>query len=113
LEFITEGLTLISLNGENPDHFTYNKPSSWLRNLMVGTRYLEHIGEMKVNNHTTGEYAIVTFKEETSGNGGFFSSSNNPMYRNGVVAKFYNSSGKVVREMNSKWSDKLSNVEGT
>lgn len=78
----------------------------------MGTRYLEYIGEMKVNDHTTGEYAIVTFKEASGGNGGFFSSSNNPMYRNDIVAKFYSQQGKVVRELNGKWSDKLYQVVG-
>lgn len=109
MELITEGQTHISLQG---DEFTWSKPSSWLRNLVTGTKYLEHIGEMKVENHTTGEYAIVTFKEGSSGGTTFFSSNNNAATRNSIVAKFFDSQGSVVRQVEGKWSDAISEVIG-
>lgn len=109
MELITEGQSHISLTGHQ-DQYTYSKPSSWLRNLVTGTKYLEHIGEMKVNNHATGEYAIVTFKEAAAGGGSFFSSGSSVMHRNNVVAKFYDCRGSLIREVEGKWSDTLSEV---
>ncbi|KAI7887614.1 Oxysterol-binding protein-domain-containing protein [Mucor mucedo] len=111
MELITEGQSHISLTGHE-DQYTYSKPSSWLRNLVTGTKYLEHIGEMKVDNHATGEYAIVTFKEAAASGGSFFSSGSNVMHRNNVVAKFYDCRGSLIREVQGKWSDTLSEVVG-
>ncbi|KAK4514102.1 JmjC domain-containing histone demethylation protein 1 [Mucor velutinosus] len=112
LELITEGQSHISIKGHQ-DEYTYSKPSSWLRNLITGTKYLEHIGEMKVQNHTTGEYAVITFKEAATGSTSFFSSNNNSaMYRNNVVAKFFDCRGSLIREVEGKWSDSLSEVVG-
>lgn len=98
---MTEGVFHVNLTGHD-DHFTYAKPSSWMRNMIAGEKYLEHAGEMKVMNHTTGEYATVTFKEGTGG--GLFGA---PTNRNDVVATFYSASGKKVRRIVGKWSDKL------
>lgn len=111
MELITEGQSHISLTGHE-DQYTFCKPSSWLRNLVTGTKYLEHIGEMKVNNHATGEYAIVTFKEAVAGGVSFFSSGSNAMHRNNVAAKFYDCRGSLIREVQGKWSDTLSEVVG-
>lgn len=98
---MTEGIYHVTLTGHD-DHFTYNKPSSWMRNMIAGEKYLETAGEMQVKNHTTGEYASVTFKEGTGG--GLFGA---PTNRNDVVATFYDRSGKKCRRIVGKWSDKL------
>ncbi|KAG1110776.1 hypothetical protein G6F42_015228 [Rhizopus arrhizus] len=113
MELITEGQSHITIKGHQ-DEYTYSKPSSWLRNLVTGTKYLEHIGEMKVQNHATGEYAVITFKEAATGSTSFFSSNNNnAMHRNNVVAKFFDCRGSLIREVEGKWSDSLSEVVGT
>ncbi|KAL9547865.1 hypothetical protein MBANPS3_005961 [Mucor bainieri] len=110
LELITEGQTHITLH---QDEYTYSRPSSWLRNLVTGTKYLEHIGEMKVQNHATGEYAVITFKEAAAGSTSFFSSaSNSSANRNNVAAKFYDCRGSLIRHVEGKWSDSLSEVVG-
>jgi hypothetical protein len=108
MELITEGQTHIQFKNYT-DTYSYSKPSSWLRNLVTGTKYLETIGEMKVNNHTTGEYAIVTFKEATpsTANTLFSSFNSNAMYRNQVVAKFYDCRGSLIRQIQGKWSESL------
>lgn len=112
LELITEGQTHITLSG-HPDQYTYSRPSSWLRNLVTGTRYLEHLGEMRVNNHHSGEYAIVTFKEASAGGGNsFFSNASNINDRNNVSCKFYSSQNLLLREVEGKWSDSLSEITG-
>ncbi|CDH57471.1 oxysterol-binding protein [Lichtheimia corymbifera JMRC:FSU:9682] len=102
MEFMTEGTFHVTLTGQD-DHFTYNKPSSWMRNMIAGEKYLETAGEMRVTNHATGEYATVTFKEGTGG--GLFGAPSN---RNDIVATFFDSNGKKCRRVVGKWSDKLS-----
>ncbi|KAG0170426.1 hypothetical protein DFQ28_002139 [Apophysomyces sp. BC1034] len=107
MELISEGTVRITLSGHS-DEYTYNKPSSWIRNMIAGSKYLEHVGEMRITNHTTGEYAIVTFKESTGG--GFFGGV--PTERNGVIIHLYDHNGSKVREVVGRWSDSLSEVIG-
>ncbi|CAO3687459.1 unnamed protein product [Rhizopus stolonifer] len=101
MEFMTEGVFHVSLTGQT-DHYTFFKPSSWLKNMIAGEKYLEHSGECKVTNQTTGDYAIVTFKEGTGG--GLFGA---PTKRNDVVATMYDSQGNKKRRVTGKWSDTL------
>lgn len=101
MEFMTEGTFHVSLSGHN-DHFTFFKPSSWMKNMIAGEKYLEHSGECKVINQTTGEYATVTFKEGTGG--GLFGA---PTKRNDVVAVFYDAQGTKRRRVVGKWSESL------
>ncbi|KAF7721728.1 hypothetical protein EC973_004264 [Apophysomyces ossiformis] len=107
MELISEGVVRITLSGHSDD-FTYNKPSSWIRNMIAGSKYLEHVGEMRVTNHATGEYAVATFKESTGG--GFFGGISTE--RNSVVIHFYSKDGVKAREIIGKWSDSLSEVTG-
>ncbi|KAI8388923.1 Oxysterol-binding protein-domain-containing protein [Radiomyces spectabilis] len=101
MEFMTEGNFHVQLTGHD-DHFTYSKPSSWMRNMIAGEKYLEHAGELCIRNHNTNEYAIITFKEGTGG--GLFGT---PTKRNEVIATFYDASDKKCRRVVGKWSDKL------
>lgn len=101
MEFVAEGTFHVYLNDK--EHFTFTKPSSWMRNMIAGEKYLEHVGEMKVTNQTTGEYAIVTFKEGTGG--GLFST---PKERNHVTGLLYTSSGEKKKRIVGKWSESLS-----
>ncbi|KAG2231171.1 hypothetical protein INT48_002952 [Thamnidium elegans] len=100
MEFIAEGIFHVCLNDK--EHFTFTKPSSWMRNMIAGEKYLEHVGEMKVINQTTGEYAIVTFKEGTGG--GLFSA---PKERNHVTGLLYTSNGEKKKRIVGKWSESL------
>ncbi|KAI8373387.1 Oxysterol-binding protein-domain-containing protein [Choanephora cucurbitarum] len=113
MELVSEGQCCIKLKEHN-DVFTYSKPSSWLRNLVAGTKYIEHIGEMKVINHTTGDYAIVTFKEAAPAGTGFFANLafDNSQYRNHVTVKLYNQSNSLVKELQGKWNESMSEVVG-
>ncbi|KAI9028337.1 Oxysterol-binding protein-domain-containing protein [Phycomyces nitens] len=101
MELITEGTFNVTLTGHT-DHFTYSKPSSWLRNMMAGEKYLEHAGEMKIVNHTTKEHAVISFKEGTGG--GIFGA---PTNRNDVFATFFDANNVKCRRIAGKWSDKL------
>ncbi|KAI8874554.1 Oxysterol-binding protein, partial [Backusella circina FSU 941] len=101
LEWIPEGSNHITLPKHN-EHYTYTKPSSWVRNIVAGTRYLDHVGDMQVTNHATGEYAIVSFMESTGG--GFFGVAKD---RNNIMARFYNPSHQLLFKVTGKWSDIL------
>ena len=72
----------------------------------MGVKYLEHVGEMRVENHATKEYCTVTFKEADAN---FFRSRSET---NCVKARCFNASGKMVRELVGKWSESLSQVMG-
>ncbi|KAK9767065.1 Oxysterol-binding protein 3, variant 2 [Basidiobolus ranarum] len=93
IEMIPSGTVHVELPKHN-ELYTYSKPSTWVRNMLAGTRYLEHSGDVRITNHTTNEYSILTFKEGT-----FFKSSNNE-----VQASLYNAQGEVVRTLSGKWN---------
>ena len=46
------------------EHFTMRRPDTHINNIMIGTMFLEHVGEMTVTNHKSGEVTIVKFFEE-------------------------------------------------
>ncbi|KAI8360360.1 Oxysterol-binding protein-domain-containing protein [Mortierella sp. GBAus27b] len=79
------------------DHFTIQKPSTWMRNLMAGTKYLEHTGELKVTNHTTKESCVLTFKESS-----FFSGT-----KNEVAGHVMDANGNKKRTLQGRWSESL------
>ncbi|KAG0086827.1 Oxysterol-binding protein- protein 3 [Podila epicladia] len=76
---------------------TIVKPSTWMRNLMAGTKYLEHTGELKVINHTTRETCVLTFKESS-----FFAGT-----KHEIVGHVMNSSGAKKRTLQGRWSESL------
>ncbi|KAG0224911.1 hypothetical protein BGW41_004914 [Actinomortierella wolfii] len=79
------------------DHYTISKPSTWMRNLMAGTKYLDHTGQMKVTNHTTGETAVLTFKESS-----YFGGT-----KHEVVGQINDSNGKKRTTLQGRWSESL------
>ncbi|KAI9260365.1 Oxysterol-binding protein-domain-containing protein [Helicostylum pulchrum] len=111
MDLYTKGQGHVTLTGHQ-DQFTYTKPMSSSKNLVTGTKYIEHVGEMRVNNHETGEYAIVNFKESKSGSGFFSSGGGNIMDRNKIEAKFFDCRGSLIKEVEGKWNDTLSEVSG-
>jgi hypothetical protein len=51
------------------EHFTMKSPDTHILNIMIGTMNIQHVGEMTVNNHSTGEVTIIKFfAEGWSGN---------------------------------------------
>ncbi|SJX61195.1 related to OSH3-Member of oxysterol-binding protein family [Sporisorium reilianum f. sp. reilianum] len=97
LELIPEGS--IRLEFGDGDVFSIQKPSSFMRNLLAGNKYLEHVGELVVTNEGTGQRAVLEFKEGTMWGG---SSS-----RNCVEGKVYDANDSVVTTLKGKWSDNL------
>ncbi|KAF8974084.1 hypothetical protein BGZ46_009792 [Entomortierella lignicola] len=79
------------------DHYTIHKPSTWMRNLMAGTKYLEHTGELKIVNHTTRETCVLTFKESS-----FFAGT-----KHEVFGHVTDASGAKKRNLQGRWSESM------
>lgn len=47
------------------DNITYKKNKATLKNIIFGTMYVEHYGEMTFNNHTTGDIGKLILKERS------------------------------------------------
>ena len=95
LELIPEGS--LKLEFADGDVFSFKKPSSFMRNLLAGNKYLEHVGELTVTNETTGAKLAIDFKEGNMWGG---SSSRNLV--SGIV---YDERGKQAMEVRGKWSE--------
>ncbi|ORX94973.1 hypothetical protein K493DRAFT_260922 [Basidiobolus meristosporus CBS 931.73] len=96
MEMVPFGVVHVELTKHN-EEYTYSKPSTWVRNMLAGTRYLEHSGDVRITNQSTKEYCILTFKE-----GGFFKSSNNE-----VRAVLHDAGGNPVRTLTGQWHHAL------
>ncbi|KAG0051627.1 Oxysterol-binding protein- protein 3 [Gryganskiella cystojenkinii] len=96
MELMPNGTIHIYLH-QYKDHYTIIKPSTWMRNLMAGTKYLEHTGDLKVVNHTTKETCVLTFKESS-----FFSGTKHELHGHVLAAN-----GTKKRTLQGRWSESL------
>lgn len=100
LELISEGAETVEL--ATGDKYSISKPSSFMRNLLAGTKYLEHVGEMNVTNLTTKETLVVQFKE-----GSMFGGVAN---RNHIEGTVYDANNSKVGSMKGRWDEGVSRV---
>ncbi|KAG9068575.1 Oxysterol-binding protein- protein 3 [Linnemannia hyalina] len=96
MELMPNGTIHIYFTKTN-DHFTIVKPTTWMRNLMAGTKYLDHTGDMKITNHTTKETCLLTFKESS-----FFSGTKHELIGHVMAAN-----GAKKRTLQGRWSESL------
>jgi len=69
---------------------------------MVGTKYLEHTGQMTIENVTTGVRCVLDFKQN-----GYWGPTNV------VSGTIHSSDGEVLSKMEGKWDDQMSlNLDG-
>ncbi|EGF98128.1 uncharacterized protein MELLADRAFT_96141 [Melampsora larici-populina 98AG31] len=105
LEVIREGLNRLTIyeggatSGEPSGVFHWDKPSSFVRNLMSGTKYLEHIGKVTVSNDLGPEKATIEFKPGTTFGG--------EGSRNKVEIKVMDGDGEVQATVVGKWDSEL------
>ena len=71
---------------------------------MSGEKYIEHVGDMEVQNKESGERANVSFKEGSSWGG---ASS-----RNRIEGQLYDSNDKMIMELQGKWDESVSRKTG-
>ncbi|GAA5973443.1 hypothetical protein JCM11641_006463 [Rhodosporidiobolus odoratus] len=83
--------------------FSIRKPSSFVRNLVAGTKYLEVVGELLVTTDSSPAQAVVNFKE-----GGWGGSST----RNKVEGKIVDAHGQTAVELVGKWDESVEKQEG-
>ncbi|CAG8526858.1 2634_t:CDS:2 [Dentiscutata heterogama] len=85
------------------DHFTFSKPSTCVRNMISGTKYLEHVGVMRVENKTTGEACEIKFNQS-----GMWSSAP----KCDIVGLLYSESGENVGKIGGKWNEMIFHEKG-
>ncbi|KAF8559281.1 oxysterol binding protein [Imleria badia] len=93
LEIIPLGTTQLKIGD---DQYEWNKPSSFMRNLMMGTKYLEHCGKMTIKNTVSGASCVVDFKQT-----GYWGASNE------VTGATLSRSGDVCARIEGKWDDQI------
>lgn len=93
LEIIPLGTTRLKIGN---DKYEWNKPSSFMRNLMMGTKYLEHCGKMTIENTTTGATCVLDFKQS-----GYWGASNE------VSGMILSPSRDVAARIEGKWDEQI------
>ncbi|KIK71255.1 hypothetical protein GYMLUDRAFT_33393 [Collybiopsis luxurians FD-317 M1] len=100
-KFWGKSLEIIPLGTSNviigDDHYQWKKPSSFMRNLMVGSKYLEHVGKMIIENINGRDRCVLEFKQS-----GYWGSSNV------VSGQVHDASGKIISQLEGKWDEHLS-----
>jgi hypothetical protein len=84
--------------------YTFSRPPSYVRNIMGGEKYIEHVGDLEVTNTDTGESAVVTFKEGSSWGG---ASS-----RNKIEGRIYDANDKEKIQIVGRWDESISRKTG-
>ncbi|KAG1826178.1 Oxysterol-binding protein-domain-containing protein [Suillus subaureus] len=93
LEIIPLGTTRLKIGN---DKYEWNKPSSFMRNLMMGTKYLEHCGKMTIENTTSGATCVLDFKQS-----GYWGASNE------VSGMILSPSRDVTARIEGKWDEQI------
>lgn len=91
LEIIPLGINHVKIGN---DHYQWRKPSSFMRNLMMGTKYLEHTGKMTIENVSTGARCVVEFRES-----GYWGVPNQ------VYGAVYSPTGDIETTLEGKWDE--------
>ncbi|KAF0424583.1 Oxysterol-binding protein-domain-containing protein [Gigaspora margarita] len=102
MELIPVGTIHIAISKYN-DHFTYTKPSTCVRNMISGTKYLEHVGVMRVENQTTGEACEIKFNQS-----GMWSSAP----KCDIVGTLTSGNGENVGKISGKWNEMIFHEKG-
>jgi len=80
------------------DHYR-QKPSSFMRNIVAGTKYLEHVGIMRIDNKTNAMRCEVEFQEA-----GMWGKANV------VNATVYSQRGRIEAKMEGKWHESMTRI---
>ncbi|KAL6304262.1 Oxysterol-binding protein-domain-containing protein [Sparassis latifolia] len=93
LEIVPQGTIHLKIGS---DHFQWKRPSSFVRNLMMGSKYLEHCGKMVIENVTNGARCVLDFKE-----GGYWGPTNI------VAGTVHSASGRTEAHLEGKWDEQI------
>ncbi|GAA5909509.1 hypothetical protein JCM8208_006547 [Rhodotorula glutinis] len=103
MEIFVEGEFCVRF-ADNNEVITIRKPSSFVRNLVAGTKYLEVVGDLVVTTSLSSAQATVAFKEGSTWGG--------LSGRNKIEGKVTDASGSVVVELVGRWDDAVDKKEG-
>lgn len=81
------------------EHYLIGRPATTVNNLLFGTMYIEHVGNMSVKNCKTGMECPIDFKAAGWGNAGKHEIHGTVIEKEG--------SKKVLGTLTGKWSEKL------
>ncbi|RIB25134.1 Oxysterol-binding protein [Gigaspora rosea] len=102
MELIPIGTIHITIPKYN-DHFTFSKPSTWVRNMISGTKYFEHTGVMRIENKSTGEACEITFNQS-----GLWSRGPN----SDIVGILFSAKGAKSGKLVGKWNEIICHEKG-
>ncbi|CAG8706985.1 15842_t:CDS:2 [Dentiscutata erythropus] len=102
MELIPIGTIHITIPKYN-DHFTFSKPSTWVRNMISGTKYFEHAGVMRIENRSTGEACEITFNQS-----GMWSRVPN----SDIVGILFSAKGEKSGRLVGKWNEIICHEKG-
>lgn len=88
---------------KNKDHVTYKRPVTSVQNIIIGTMYIDHHGELPFNNITTGDSGILEMKKRGMFGGG--------AYATGGYIK--DKQGKVRFTIDAKWDSYFKIIDAT
>lgn len=97
LELIPEGDIFVKL--QDGDTYSIQKPSSFMRNLLAGNKYLEHVGDLVVTNVRTQEKLVMNFKESSMFGGA--------ASRNHLQGTVQDANGSSLASIKGKWDEQV------
>ncbi|KAN0038853.1 hypothetical protein ACTA71_001045 [Dictyostelium dimigraforme] len=92
LDVFSHGQNHLYLNATG-EHFTWKVPSAICHNIIFGKMWIEHYGDLIVENHNTGEKAIINFQKS-----GWFEGTQRK-----VQGEILDSRGNARVLVNGKW----------
>ena len=96
MEFKALGTAYIKLL-KHKDVITYKRPTISIQNIIIGTMYVDYYGEMPYVNHTTGDTASITLKQQSW-------TGKNACE---VVGEIKDKTGKVKYDFSGRWDTSL------
>ncbi|KAJ3182224.1 hypothetical protein HDU85_003266 [Gaertneriomyces sp. JEL0708] len=92
-----------SVGDERYEHYTWKKVTTTVNNLIMGTLYIEHSGDMVIRNHRTNEECTLTFKPNSSG----WMGSGGKKGKNLIVGTVKDRNGVVRWNIEGRWDEGL------
>ncbi|XP_065890057.1 oxysterol-binding protein 1-like [Dysidea avara] len=96
LRVMPAGLMHFKVKGTQ-HHYSWNKPHTIIHNLIFGSLWADHEGEVVIRNHQTGDRASVVFSSYSKAG---------PKYRH-IAGEVFDSSGKAKYHISGTWDEKI------
>jgi len=97
LEIVTDAKTYVKFKAADETYFAKN-PKARVHNIIMGTMWIEHHGDLDITNLSTGHRAVVIFEKAT-----FFENQANTRVKGYVFDK----DGKKLVKLSGKWDSHL------